>query len=346
MVPSQPTTVLRPAGAPPGGGRTGLPAPRGELSERLLHTLARGGPVDAPVVASAAPLADEDLQLALYCCYELHYQGFAGVEDAREWDPTVLAFRSELEAVFVDSLATCRPAATLDAEGALGALEHLATVPSGPSLSSYLADRQTGTRDRVLEFLIHRSAYQLKEADPHTWAIPRLSGRAKAAMVEIQTDEYGGGTDGLMHAQLFADTLRSVGLDTAYGAYLDRLPAATLATVNLVSLFGLHRRWRGALVGHLALFEMTSVTPMGRYSAALRRLDVSAVGRRFYDVHVVADEHHQVVALDDLASGFLEAEPDRARDLVFGAAALSLVERRFTDHLLSAWAEGRSSLRT
>ena len=27
--------------------------------------------------------------------------------------------------------------------------------------------------------LVHRSAYQLKEADPHSWAIPRLSGRAE-----------------------------------------------------------------------------------------------------------------------------------------------------------------------
>ena len=37
---------------------------------------------------------------------------------------------------------------------------------------------------------MHRSAYQLKEADPHTWAIPRLSGSVKAALVEV---EWGAG---------------------------------------------------------------------------------------------------------------------------------------------------------
>ena len=50
------------------------------------------------------------------------------------------------------------------------------------------------TLEQVLEFLAHRSAYQLKEADPHSWALPRLSGGPKAAMVEIQADEYGGGS--------------------------------------------------------------------------------------------------------------------------------------------------------
>lgn len=44
---------------------------------------------------------------------------------------------------------------------------------------------------------MHRSAYQLKEADPHSFALPRVpAGRAKAAFVEIQADEYGGGVPG------------------------------------------------------------------------------------------------------------------------------------------------------
>ena len=41
-----------------------------------------------------------------------------------------------------------------------------------------------------------------------------------------------------------------------------------------MSLFGLHRRLRGALVGHLAAFEMTSSIPNRRYGDGLRRLGV------------------------------------------------------------------------
>lgn len=32
------------------------------------------------------------------------------------------------------------------------------------------------------------TSYQLKEADLHTWAIPRLAGRSKAALVSIQAE--------------------------------------------------------------------------------------------------------------------------------------------------------------
>ena len=324
-----------------------LPAPRGELTTRLWAVLRCGDstPVADLVSESDEPFTDEDLQLALYCCYELHYRGFAGVDDHLEWDPNLLAFRGRLEARFLEALLPCHPG-TLTPGQAQDGLRAMAVSARGPSLSAYLADPVTGSRDRIEEFLIHRSAYQLKEADPHTWALPRLDGQAKAAMVEIQADEYGGGVDGLMHAQLFVDTMRSVGLDPTYGAYLDRLPAPTLATVNLATMFGLHRRWRGALVGHLALFEMTSVVPMGRYAAALDRIGAGDSGRRFYDVHVIADAHHQVVALDQMVAGLLADDPLLAGDVAFGAASLTEVELRFSARLLDSWAAGRSSLRS
>jgi hypothetical protein len=92
------------------------------------------------------------------------------------------------------------------------------------------------------------------------------------------------------------------------------------------------------------VFEMTSVVPMGRYAELCRRLGLPEEASRFYDVHVVADAHHQVVASRDLAAGFVEAEPDRAADVAFGARALMAVEERFARALLDAWGAGRSSL--
>ncbi len=213
----------------------------------------------------------------------------------------------------------------------------------GPSLSGYLAD--AGTRDELAEFVAHRAAYQRKEADPHTWAIPRYAGRSRAALIEIQMDEYGNGAPGEAHADLFAATMAALGLDPTYGVYLDRLPATTLATSNLVSMFGLHRRWLPALLGHLALFEMTSVEPMRRYAETIDRHDVGPAARRFYDVHVEADAHHGPLARHELVGGYLDEQPQDAATLVWGARALLHVEARFADHLLTAWANGRSSLR-
>jgi len=148
-----------------------------------------------------------------------------------------------------------------------------------------------------------------------------------------------------MHSELFALTLREVGLDDAYGAHLDRIPGVTLATVNLATLFGLHRRWRGALVGHLAVFEMTSVEPMGRYSVALRRHGFGPWARLFYDTHVVADAHHQTLAARELAGGLLAAEPELLDDVLFGAQAVTVLEQRFTRHVLACWSADRTSLR-
>jgi hypothetical protein len=201
------------------------------------------------------------------------------------------------------------------------------------------------TREQVEEFLIHRSAYQLKEADPHSWALPRLWGPPKAAMVEIQADEYGGGRPERIHAALFARSLAAAGLDPEYGAYLDRIPAVTLSTVNLMSLLGLHRRLRGAIVGHLAVFEMTSSLPNGRYAKGLRRLGYGEAATDFFDEHVVADAVHESVAAVDLAGGLARQDRALGADVVWGARALLAVEARWAAHVLGAWAQGASSLR-
>jgi hypothetical protein len=288
-----------------------------------------------------APDDAEDAALALYTMYELHYRGFADVDDAWEWEPSLLRSRAWLERAFEREL---RDSVVVTEVGPADVVDALraAAAGNGPSLSEWFF--ANGTRDEMREFAVHRSAYQLKEADPHTWAVPRLHGRAKAALVAIQHGEYGDGRAGAMHAQLFADALHALDLDPSYGAYLDQIPAVTLATVNLVSMFGLHRRFRGALVGHLALFEMCSVEPMARYAAALRRLGIPAAAP-FYDAHVEADTRHASVALHDMVGGLVCDEPAIASDIVFGARALSVVEAAFACHLLDSWTAGRSSLR-
>jgi hypothetical protein len=221
-------------------------------------------------------------------------------------------------------------------------LKQFAAQGQGPSLSRYL--RREATLEEFREFVVHRSIYHLREADPHTWVIPRLSGKPKAALVEIQADEYGGGNEARMHSSLFAGLMRSLELSTAYGAYLDRVPGTTLATVNLMSVFGLQRRRRGAAIGHLALLEMDSSIPNGRYADGLRRLGFGREVTRFYDEHVEADSVHEAIAAHDLAGALAAQEPELASDIVFGAEALTFVEDFFAQALLGAWGRGRSSL--
>jgi hypothetical protein len=319
--------------------------PHGPLSATVLSAVRQppGSFGPTPPVAEVDALADDDLQLALYCCYELHYRGLYGADADWEWDPALIGFRAGLERAFLRRLRDEIVPAGLGQLGNVGdALAELIVSASGLSLSTFLFE--SGTFGELREFCVHRSAYQLKEADPHTFAIPSLWGGAKAAMAEIQYDEYGSGHAADMHSTLFAATMTALDLDPTYGAYLDRLPGATLATVNLASMFALHRRWRTALVGHLAVFEMTSVEPMGRYSRALARMGIGSEGRRFYDVHVAADARHGVIALDRIVAELIETELHLGPDLLFGAAAVLMVEDHFAHHLLNAWSTGHSSL--
>ena len=290
------------------------------------------------------PLSDEDLQLALYLCYELHYRGLPGVDDRWEWEPSLLALRRELERAFEHALlaAVPRMPASVPAHEIDLALRAIAEE-DGPSLSSYI--RISAGLDEVREFVVHRSAYQLKEADPHSWAIPRLWGAPKAALIEIQHDEYGSGRVEWIHAELFARAMRALGLDPEYGAYLDIIPGVTLATVNLMSMFGLHRRWRGAIVGHLALFEMTSSIPNRRYADGIRRLGFDAEATLFFDEHVTADAVHEAIAAVDLAGGLAHQDESLGADIVWGARALGHLDERWAAHVLRCWGEGRTSLR-
>lgn len=322
-----------------------LPPSRGPLSEYLIAALVRQPHELAPVPlpAPADPFADEDLHLTLYLLYELHYRGLPGVDERWEWWPPLLALRAELEECFERTLLDAVPLRKLDASPEEIALAlRSVSEEEGPSLSRYV--REKATLDQLREFVVHRSAYQLKEADPHSWAIPRLSGPPKAALVEIQTDEYGRGRPEWVHAELFAAAMRAMFLDPSYGAYLPLIPGVTLATVNLMSLFGLHRRLRGAIVGHLALFEMTSSVPNRRYAEGIRRLGFDGDATLFFDEHVTADAVHEHVAATDLAGGLVRQEPALAGSVLWGAEALNLLETRWASHLLSCWEADRTSL--
>lgn len=290
---------------------------------------------------------DDDLQLTLFCLFELHYSGIDGTGADWEWHPDLIAVRRLLEQAYeaqLRSIVTLPELPEPTSAAVAGGLFELTGADGGPSMSRYVAKQ--ATEEQIGEFLIQKSIYTLKEADPHTWAIPRLTGRAKAALVEIQADEYGGGAPDRMHATLYAQSMRGVGLDDSYGHYLDSVPAITLASSNLMSLFGLNRRLRGAIVGHLAAYEMTSSLANRMYARGCRRLGYNDAVAAYFDEHVEADAVHEQIASRDMAGGLVESDPELLEDVFFGAAAAAVVDTWMTGFILDAWNAGTSSLRS
>ncbi len=342
-----------------------IPETRGPVSSALFEALAQAPDTAGPGVDGLHSLvvrqlagtgdiiADEDIQLALFCLYELHYSGLDGVSDHWEWEPALIRVRRLIEEPFEAALRAAAqevagnlelPAGVaMTSDAVADVLFGLAATDTGPSVSRYVARK--ATLDQLKEFLVHKSMYQLKEADPHTWAIPRLSGRPKAALVEIQADEYGGGRPERMHSALFARTMRGLGLDDSYGAYVDAVPAISLASVNLMSLCGLNRRLRGAITGHLAIYEMTSSHPNRFYGNGFRRHGFGPDITHYFDEHVEADAVHEQIAGRDLAGGLVEAEPQLLADVLFGATAVMAIDSRLSAHLMTSWEAGQTSLR-
>ncbi len=327
-----------------------LPDPRGPISSGVLRALGNDEPVDAQeldrrrTAIAAVPdvLADADFQLALAVCYQLHYTSFDGVADSWEWDPGLLTVRALLEArVEAAVTALVGTPSVRPGETVATALRRLIDADQSPSLSTFLL--RHATADQFRAYVQQRSVYQLMEADPHSWAIPRITGKAKVALVEIQADEYGGGRADRMHSLLYAEMMQALGLDATYGAYWGTATAQTFAALNLMSWFGLHRSRRGALLGHLAAYEMTSTTPCRRMANGLRRLGFDEAVCDYYDEHVLADAVHEQLAAVDLCGSFADGNADLADDVLFGAAACLALEGRVGGALLAKWAPAATS---
>ena len=335
-----------------------MPAPfsaRGQLSELLLDILSSepdDALVDGLAEATAAALTtddvlrDDDVQLSMFLLFALSYGSVPGLDASWEWHPSVVSARGLLERAMEAQLrelvpVPAAPEATRDAVARC--LFELTAPSHGPSVSRFVAKK--ADRAQLDEFLIIKSIYTLREADPHSWAIPRLTGRAKAALVEIQSDEYGGGDPGRVHAAIFAQTMRGCGLDDTYAAYVDQVPAIVLASQNMMSMFGLSHRLRGATVGHLAAFEMTSSLPNRSYGDGFRRHGFGPDVTWYFDEHVEADAVHEQIAGRDLAGSLAEDEPELLPDILFGAAACLAVDDLVGHHILECWSAGRSALR-
>ncbi|MET0999910.1 MAG: iron-containing redox enzyme family protein, partial [Marmoricola sp.] len=182
-----------------------------------------------------------------------------------------------------------------------------------------------------------RSVQQLKESDAQSFVLPRLDGSAKAALAELQYDEYGGGRPERLHATLYADALEAAGLDRTYGAYINDVSALSLACTNVMTMFGLNRRLRGAAMGHLAAFEASSSVPCRKIAGGLARVGLPDVVAEYFHEHVEADAVHEHVASSDICGAMVAEDPSLREDVLFGAAACLHLDSLAGAELLDRW---------
>ena len=312
------------------------PKPRGTLSQTLFE-LMRSRPDELGTIRGRRPEHPDDAQISLWALYELSFRGFEDVEESLEWHPDLVALRGELEADLEAELRErFRTAVGEVPAWSPDAFFDFCADHDGPSLASFV--HRDASTDQVLDLLRLRSVYHLKEADWVAWQVPRLDDTTKAALMELQYDEYGTGNPHRLHAGMFARGLEASGLSATYGAYVDEVPAEILEQNNAMSLFGLHRRLRGAALGHLAAFEVTSSLPSRRIAQGLRRLGLPEAMAAYYDEHVEADAVHEQLAVRTICGALVAAEPTLVTDIFLGAFSCLDLEDRVAHRLLGEWA--------
>jgi Iron-containing redox enzyme len=312
---------------------THLPKPRGALGVAVLAALADVPTREVPRI-DLAPESPDDAALTLWVLHELSYGGFHEIDDRAEDEPELVRVRRRLEGELEASLRARWPGPPSGVDLGSGFFDWVADH-DGPSLARHV--QTDATEEQVLDLLRFRSVYHLKEADPTTWVVPRLPTGPKAALVELQYDEYGVGDPDRLHANLFARGMEASGLRPEPGTYVDDAPTEILEQNNALSMFGLRRRLRGAAVGHLAAFEATSSLPSRRMAQGLERLGFPAEMVAYYTEHVEADAVHEQVALRDICVPLVADDPSLEPEVWFGAWACLDLEDRTARRLLDAW---------
>ena len=301
------------------------------MSDAVLGRLRDPG---ARLPVDTTPESRDDAAVTLWSLQELSYRGFDDVDDQAERDPELFRVRRDLEDVLEADLRERWPGVP-EGKDLVADLHDWIADHDGPSMARYV--QTDATEDQVMDLLRFRSVYHLKEADPTSWVVPRLPVAAKAALVELQYDEYGVGDPARLHAHLFALGMEASGLRPEYGAYVDEAPCEFLEQNNALSMFGLQRRLRGAALGHLATFEATSSLPSRRMAQGLERLGFPAEMIGYYTEHVEADAVHEQTALRDICGSLIAEEPALEPDVWFGAWACLDLEDRSAQGLLDAW---------
>lgn len=308
------------------------PTARGPLSEAVLAAMRSAdtaGVTALPDIGGA-----DDAQIALWSLFALHHRGFDDVADELEWDPHLIAVRRRLEEDLERELRGRAPEFPEPGDFANDFFAFVAEH-DGPSVVSHL--QRSATDEQMRQFLRHKSIYTLKESDHTTWTIPRLPNPVKAAVMELQYDEYGAGNPNRLHAHLFARGLEESALSPEYGAYIDDAPLEILEQDNVMSMLGLNRRLRAASLGFLAAFEATSSAPSRKVARGLERLGFPAEIIEYYTEHVEADAVHEQLAVRNICGALLDEDPGQYENVYFGAWASMHVDDRYAARMLKEW---------
>ena len=264
------------------------------------------------------PLHDHDLQAALA---RWNRARLAPQLPRPDWAEG-LQREYEMKQLELDFIETTRAAQTAraaaaprDADGFVAWFEDLKETGPGQNdpLFPWLAER--ATKDEMRWFVDQEAAGEAGFDDLVAMSQVKLPPQAKLEMARNYWDEMGRGNAKGMHGPMLEALVHALKVTPR----IETTIAPSLALGNTMAAFATNRTYAYHCIGALGVIEMTAPWRAAQVSLALRRLNVSAKARHYFDLHAVLDIKHSEAWNKEVFHSIVAQTPDAAPALAEGA---------------------------
>ena len=143
----------------------------------------------------------------------------------------------------------------------------------------------------------------------------RFPTRAKLELARNYWDEMGRGHEDGMHGPMLTATAVELKLEPS----VDGTVCEALALANMMVALAANRRYAYQAIGALGVIEMTAPGRVAMVNTGLRRLGVTARGRRYFQLHAGLDIKHSEAWNAEVIRPLAESDPAIAHAIAEGA---------------------------
>jgi hypothetical protein len=239
-------------------------------------------------------------------------------------------FMEELRAEVADQ-ASCAPS---DPDGFLAWFEALKEEGPGQDDPLFPWIAEEASLEEMRWFLEQEAAGEAGFDDLVAYTQVKMPARAKLEFARNYWDEMGRGNPKGMHGPMLEVLVEHLKLDPR----IDRTCRESLALANAMTAMATSRRYAWHSVGALGAVELTAPGRSAATAQGLRRLDLSARERRYFDIHAVLDVKHSEEWNSEAIRPLVEEDPRRATAMAEGALIrLKCGERCFERYRAELW---------
>lgn len=208
----------------------------------------------------------------------------------------------------------------------------------GDALFPWLAT--TASMQQMRWFLTQEVAGEAGFDDLVALTQVQLPAQAKLELARNYWDEMGRGNRAGMHGLLLDATVIELGLKPVF----EETVWESLSLANLMVALATQRRYAYLSIGALGVVELTAPGRVSQVNEGLRRLGVSAEGRRYFQLHAGLDVRHSEAWNREALLPLVREQPECARYIAEGALLRLRAGERCFERYRAALAVSSGSL--